>query len=95
MAAYLSAREEVVDEAERESVRLKLLQYMERHVGDVFGVISGVVSTGFLWSWRTPRGFVHVSSLDDDYYIYDERQMALVGRRGRIYRLGDPSCPCG
>ncbi|HOA77272.1 MAG TPA: ribonuclease R [Thermosynergistes sp.] len=93
MAAHLSAREEVVDEAERESVRLKLLQYMERHVGDVFsGVISGVVSTGFFVELEnSAEGFVHVSSLDDDYYIYDERQMALVGRRrGRIYRLGDP-----
>jgi len=93
VAAHLSAREEVVDEAERESIRLKLLQYMERHVGDVFsGVISGVVSTGFFVELEnSAEGFVHVSSLDDDYYIYDERQMALVGRRrGRIYRLGDP-----
>lgn len=66
---------------------------MERHLGDVFeATISGVTAFG-IFVLLDPfhiDGLVHVSSLEDDYYRFDERRHALVGRRTRReLRLGD------
>jgi len=58
----------------------------------VDGVITGVMEFGLFIELRELliQGLVHVRELDDDYYMFDERQYALRGRsRGRQYRLGD------
>jgi ribonuclease R len=75
-------------------VRVKQAAYMADHLGDEYtGVISGVMSFGFFV--RLDRlgveGLVRVSSIDDDFYRYDEPNYRLVGSRTkRVYRLGDP-----
>jgi ribonuclease R len=88
-----SERERAAEEAERASVALKKVEFMERHLGDRFaGRISGVTAFGFFVTLEDyfVDGLVHVSGLSDDYYHFDERAYALVGeRRGRRYRLGD------
>ncbi|UCC48798.1 MAG: ribonuclease R [Gemmatimonadota bacterium] len=93
VAAHASLRERRAMEAERESVEVKKLEFLERHLGDVFaGTVSGVTSYGLfvLLDNVLAEGLVHVSQLEDDYYRYLEDEHALVGeaRRRRI-RLGD------
>ncbi len=92
IARQSSIRERVAVEAERESVKIKQVEYMKRHEGDEFdGVVSGVTRWG-LYVELIPtlvEGLVHVRSMDD-FYNYDKRRMQLVGERsGRKYRLGD------
>ncbi|NIP59636.1 MAG: S1 RNA-binding domain-containing protein, partial [Gemmatimonadetes bacterium] len=92
IAERSSDRERVADEAERDSVELKKVEYMERHLGDEFtGTVSGVTSFGFfvLLDQVFVEGLVHVNTLDD-YYRFLEGQYALLGdRSGRRFRLGD------
>jgi ribonuclease R len=79
--------------AERDSIDLKKVEFMERHLGDDFdGTISNVTAFGFfvLLDAYFVVGLVHVSSLDDDYYVYVEEQFTLVGENHRRqFRLGD------
>jgi ribonuclease R len=88
-----SARERAAEEAERASVAMKKVEFMERHLGEHFaGRISGVTAFGFFVTLEEffVDGLVHVSGLSDDYYRFDERAYALVGeRKGRRFRLGD------
>jgi ribonuclease R len=91
-AEQSSLRERVAEDAERESVDLKKVEYMRDFVGQVFtGVISGVTSFGFFVELpNTVEGLVHVSTLTDDYYIYVEKQLMLVGEStNNVYRIGD------
>jgi ribonuclease R len=93
IARLSSERERVAVEAERDSVDLKKVEFMERHLGDEFtGTISGVTSFGLfvLLDAYFVEGLVHVSTLEDDYYVYLEEQYALVGeRKRRRFQLGD------
>ena len=93
VAQQSSARERLAVEAERASVKVMHVEYMKRHVGDVFqGVITGVTTFGLFVEIRDilAEGLIRVRDLGDDYYLFDERQYALRGRsRGKTYRLGD------
>lgn len=93
MALHCSARERLAVDAERESVKLKQVEFMERHTGEVFdAVISGVTAYGMYVQImpHLAEGLVHVRDMDDDYYEFDSRKKALIGqRRRKLYRLGD------
>jgi len=93
IARLSSERERIAVEAERDSVDLKKVEFMERHLGDDFeGTVASVTAFGFfvLLDDFFVEGLVHVSSLEDDYYIFLEDQYALVGERNRRrFRLGD------
>ncbi|WP_338833906.1 Ribonuclease R [Moorella humiferrea] len=92
-ASRASERERLAEEAEREALDMKKVQYMERHIGETFtGVISGVVPYGFFVELdNTVEGLVHVSNLVDDYYHFQEEKLALVGEHtGRTFRIGMP-----
>lgn len=93
LAERCSEREQAAAEAERASVALKKVEYMERHLGDEFhGKISGVAAFGFFVTLEEVfvEGLVHVSSMSDDYYHFEERKHQLVGERGGMrFRLGD------
>ncbi len=92
VATHCSVRERRAVEAERDSVDLKKIEFMERHLGDEFdGTVSGVTAFGFfvLLDEYHVEGLVHVSTLEDDYYVFLEEQHALVGRRRRRrFQLG-------
>lgn len=91
VAVQSSAMERRADEAERETVKLKKCEYMEKQVGQVFeGVISGVTNHGFYVELpSTVEGMVSVNDLQGEYYVFDEEQMELRGEiTGRAYRLG-------
>ena len=86
-----SLQERVAEDAERESVDLKKVEYMKQFEGKYFpGVISGVTSFGlFVELDNSVEGLVHVSSMTDDYYIYVEKNLSLIGEHTKkIYHLG-------
>jgi len=93
IADQCSLREAAAAEAERDSVGLKKIEYMERPLGDEFdGTVAGVTAFGFfvLLDDVFVEGLVHVNALEDDYYEFVEREYALVGSRsGRRFRLSD------
>jgi len=89
---HSSQQERAAAEAERDTVNLKLVEYMAQFINDEFdGVVSGVTAFGlFVELENGVEGLVHVSSMDDDYYHYLEDQYALIGERTKkTYRLGD------
>ena len=93
VAEETSALERRADEAERECDKMKKCEYMRSQIGQEFdGVISGVTAFGFYVELpNTCEGLVHVNSLTDDYYIFNENTLELRGeRRGRCFRLGQP-----
>jgi ribonuclease R len=87
-----SFREKIAEDAERESLEMKKVEFMERHIGETFdGIISGVTAFGmFVELDNTVEGLVHVSTMTDDYYEFDEKMIAFIGRHTRkVYKLGD------
>lgn len=91
-AQQSSLQERIAEDAERESVELKKVEYMKNHLGEVFnGHISGVTSFGFFVELpNTVEGLVHVSTLNDDYYQYVEKHLKLIGEHTkRTFQIGD------
>jgi ribonuclease R len=88
-----SERERLAEEAERESVRIKQLQYLSSHLGDEFpGRISGFLEFGFFVTLEGigADGLVRFSGIDDDYYTWEKERWRVRGRRrGRTFQLGD------
>lgn len=87
-----SEMERVAQDAEREVDDLKKAEYMAERIDEEFeGIISSVTGFGFFVELpNTIEGLVHMSNLEDDYYIYDEKHLSLIGERTKkIYRLGD------
>lgn len=93
LGEHCSKMERRAETAERELIKLKLLDYLSTRVGiDMDAVITGVADYGFFaQTVQFPvEGRVHVSTLNDDYYYFDEASHSLIGRRSeRRYRLGD------
>ncbi|WP_132281306.1 ribonuclease R [Natranaerovirga hydrolytica] len=87
-----SEYERRAEEAERETNKLKKVEYMSQYIGEEFeGVISSVTRWGlYVELPNTVEGLVHVTALDDDYYIFDESKYLFIGERtNKIYRIGD------
>ncbi|UOR11748.1 ribonuclease R [Halobacillus amylolyticus] len=92
IAKHSSEMERAAVDAERETDDLKKAEYMEDKIGEEFdGVVSSVTSFGlFVELPNTVEGLVHVSTLTDDYYNFQEKQFAMIGERtGNIFRIGD------
>jgi len=97
LAEHISTTERIASEAERESVRLKRLEYFQmqtsQQAGQTFrATITDVRNFGLFV--ELPEylisGLVHISSLEGDFFVLDPRQRRLVGRRSRkIYQVGD------
>ena len=93
VAKHSSDTERRADEAERETDKLKKVEYMEGHLGETFqGVISGITSWGiYVELPNTVEGLVHVSKLPGDYFYYNEAAYEMVGEAtGKSYKLGMP-----
>lgn len=88
-----SERERLALEAERESIKVKQVEWIMDYVGQCFdGLISGVTAYG-LFVEITPyliEGFIRMEDMADDFYLYNEKTYSLIGREfGRTYQLGD------
>jgi ribonuclease R len=94
LGKHTSDMERESEEAEREVVQLKKLQFMVDKIGlDFEGFISGVTAFGFFVELTDHfvEGLVRMTSLHDDYYEYDEAGHRLVGRHSdRTFTMGDP-----
>ena len=93
VAKQSSDTERRAEEAERETDKLKKVEYMEECIGMEFdGVISGITGWGiYVELPNTVEGLVHVSRLSGDYFYYDEKKYEMVGDvTGRAYKLGMP-----
>jgi len=78
--------------AERASTKYKQVEFMQDHIGKVYpGVISGITDWGIYVELENKiEGMIPIRELDDDFYIFDERNYALVGRHSnKKYQLGD------
>lgn len=92
IAEQSSKFERRADEAERDTEKLKKVEYMEEHIGEEFeGVISSVTNWGmYVELPNTVEGMIHVTALKDDYYFYDDTRYELVGEMSRrTYKLGE------
>jgi ribonuclease R len=78
--------------AERASIKYKQVEFMQDHIGKIYhGVISGVTDFGvFVELDNKIEGMIPIRELDDDFYIFDEKNYSLVGRHShKTYQLGD------
>lgn len=90
---HASETERRAEEAERETVKLKKVQYMKDKIGEEYeGVISGITKWGmYVELPNTVEGLVHVVNMRDDHYEYDESRYEMTGvHTGRTYKLGQP-----
>ena len=90
--AYINSEsEKTATEVEREFDDLFTAKYMSKHLGDEYeGVISSVTGFGiYVKLENTAEGFISISNLADDYYIYHEKSMILIGERtSKKYEIG-------
>jgi ribonuclease R len=93
LGEHCSDREQRAERAERELIKIKLLEYFEERIGEKMGaVITGIERFGlFVQGLEIPAdGLVPIHSLQDDYYVFDAATHSLSGRKaGNCYRLGD------
>ena len=94
LCEHCSDMEVVAQQAERDSIKYKMVEFMVDKVGEVYDAhISGIQSYGIYCEIDENHceGMVPMRDLDDDYYDFDERNYCLVGRRHHNkYQLGDP-----
>ncbi|MBQ6995501.1 MAG: ribonuclease R [Lachnospiraceae bacterium] len=92
VAKHSSEMERRADEAERETDKLKKVEYMEERIGNIYeGVISSITAWGvYVELENTIEGMVHVSMLPGDYFYYDEQSYEMVGQAtDKRYKLGE------
>ena len=92
VARQSSVCERRADDAERESDKLKKAEYMSYHLDEEFeGIVSGVTGWGlYVELPNTVEGLVHVNTLRDDYYVFDQESYELRGEMTKkVYKLGD------
>lgn len=94
LCKHSSSMEQLAAQAERASVKYKMVEFMSERLGNVYdGVISGVTEWGVYVEINENKceGMIPIRDLDDDYYEFDEKNYCITGRRKhKVYRLGDP-----
>jgi len=93
LCEHSSDMEQLAANAERSSIKYKQVEFMSDKLGEVFeGVISGVTEWGLYVELTDNKceGLVPMRDLDDDYYMFDDKNYCLTGRSSnRRYQLGD------
>lgn len=86
-----SELERRAEEAERETIKLKKVEYMQKHMGETFaGIVSGMTKWGmYVELDNTVEGLVHVTNMWEDHFDYYEDRYEMVGEHtGKVYKLG-------
>jgi len=93
ISRHCSETERTAEKAERQAIKVKQVAYMAHHLGEEYaGIVTGVTPYGFFVRLGNMgvEGMVRVSSIDDDYYRFDEENYRMIGRRNkRSFRMGD------
>ncbi len=92
VAEQSSKQERIADEVERDTDKIRIAEFMADKIGEEYeGIISGVTSFGiFVELDNTVEGLVHISNIEDDYYIYDNDNKVLTGKvTGNTFKIGD------
>ena len=92
IAQHASEKEVASVNAERDVLDMKMAEYMESHIGEVYdGVITTVTNFGFFVELpNMVEGLVHVNTLKGDFYNYIPEKLALIGNNTKKqYRIGD------
>ena len=93
IAEHCSITERRADDAEREFVQLKKVEFMKDKIGEVFhAFLSGVAPYGMFVELKEyfVEGLIPLKYMDDDHYVYHEKRHFFKGKRtGKMYRLGD------
>ena len=93
ISQHISACERNAVEAERLSVKIKQIEYLQNHIGDEFdALISGITHFGIFVKIAEilAEGLIRLRDMEGDFYVYDEKNYALIGRRTKKqFRLGD------
>ena len=87
-----SEREKIAQKVERESVDIKMAEYMEKHIGEEYdGIISSITSFGmFVELENTVEGMIKFENLGDEYFSYDDSMKTLKGEKTKkMYHIGD------
>lgn len=87
-----SETEQVATKAERESEKVKMCEYMEKHIGEEYdGIVSSITNFGmFIELPSTIEGLVHFADMGNEYFIYNESNRTLIGEKtGRVFKMGD------
>ncbi len=94
LALRSSEREVSASDAERDSIKMKQVEFLAGRIGEEFeAVISGVTERGLYveLSETHADGMVRITTLGNDFYVYDQKRYRLVGERTKVsYSLGDP-----
>lgn len=94
LALHASEREVAAASAERDSIKMKQVEFLADRIGEEFdAVISGVTERGLYVEEQTTHadGMIRIKDVGDDYFEYDEKHYQILGKRTRkSFRLGDP-----
>jgi len=94
LALHASEREVAASDAERDSIKMKQVEFLAGRIGETFdAVISGVTERGLYVELAETHadGMILIRNVGDDYFEYDEKHYRLLGRRTKkVYQLGDP-----
>ena len=91
-AKQSSDREKIAQKVERDSVDIKMAEYMQDKIGNEYdGIVSSITSFGmFVELENTVEGLVRFSDLGNEYFIYDEERKTLLGEQTKtMYKIGD------
>lgn len=90
---HSSDMEQLAAQAERASIKYKQIEFMADKIGKVYdGVISGISTWGIYVEIKENKceGMIYIRDLEDDIYVYDEKNYCIVGRRTKKkYQIGD------
>lgn len=93
LCKHSSEMEQLAAQAERASIKYKQIEFMADKIGKVYdGVISGISTWGIYVEINENKceGMVYIRDLEDDVYVYDEKNYCIIGRRTqRKYQIGD------
>ena len=87
-----SDREKIATKVERDSIDIKMAEYMQDRIGEEYeGMVSSVTSFGiFVELDNTVEGLIRFENLGDEYFEYDEEHKQLIGEKtGITYKIGD------